>query len=92
MRFAVERGSFVLLGAVVDEGDSRVGAAHDLFGIDAAHCAKGVEHIGPALGVGAAVQQQEILLDAGHLGGQGRALDALEGAHDQAGGDVQRAG
>ena len=92
VRFAVDGGAFGILGPVVDEGDLGLRAAHDLLGIDAAHGAEGVEHLGPALGVGAAVQQQEILFGAGHRGGQRRALDALERAHDEAGAHVQRAG
>ena len=90
--FPVDGGALGVLGAVVDERHPGLRAAHDLLGIDAAHGAEGVEHLGPAFGVGAAVQQQEVLLGSRHRGGQGRALDAFEGAHDQAGGHVQRAG
>ena len=92
VRFAVERRALVVLGAVVDKRHGRDGAAHDLLRIDAAHGAEGVDHIGAALGVGAAVQQQERLFERGDLRGERRALDALERAHDQAGGDMQRAG
>ena len=82
----------MVLGAVVHQRHAGIGAAHDLFGIDAAHGAESVEHIGAAFSVGAAVQQQIMLLDAGHGGSQGGALDPLDGAHDKAGGHMQRAG
>ena len=92
VRLAVGGGALRVLGAVVDKRDLRRFAAHDLFGVDAAHRAEGVEHLGAALDIRAAVQQQEILLGAGHRGGQRRALDPLDGAHDQAGADMQRTG
>ena len=66
---------FVSSRAVVDKRDLRRFAAHDLLGVDAAHRAEGVQHFGAALDVRTAVQQQEILLGAGHRGGQRRALD-----------------
>ena len=89
---AVGRRALRVLRAVVDKRDLRLGAAHDLLGVDAAHRAEGVQHFGAALDVRTAVQQQEVLLRAGHRGGQCRALDALDRAHDEAGAHVQRAG
>ena len=92
VRLAVGGGALGVLSAVVDQCDLRRFAAHDLFRVDAAHRAESIQHLGAALDIRAAVQQQEILLCAGHRGGQCRALDALDGAHDEAGADVQRTG
>ena len=89
---AVGRRALRVLRAVVDKRDLRRFAAHDLLGVDAAHRAEGVQHFGAALDVRTAVQQQEILLGAGHRGGQRRALDTLDRAHDETGADVQRTG
>ena len=88
VRLAVGRRALRVLGAVVDECDLRRFAAHDLFGVDTAHRAESIQHLGAALDIRAAVQQQEILLGAGHRGGQRRALDPLDGAHNETGADM----
>ena len=90
--FAVHRGALGVLGAVVHQRDGGVLAAHDLIHVHAAHGAKGIQHLGTAFGVCAAVQQQKRLLFARHAGSQRRALDPLDGAHDQTGAHMQRAG
>ena len=92
MGFAVHRGALGVLGAVVHQRDGGVLAAHDLIHVHAAHGAKGIQHLGTAFGVCAAVQQQKRLLFARHAGSQRRALDPLDGAHDQTGAHMQRAG
>ena len=92
MGFFEHRGTLALLCAVVGQRHAGGGAALHLVHIAAAHDSESGQHLGAALDIRAAVQQQEILLCAGHRGGQRRALDPLDGAHDQTGAHMQRAG
>ena len=43
VRLAVGGGALRVLGAVVDQRDLRLGASHDLLGVDAAHRAEGAQ-------------------------------------------------
>ena len=90
--FPEHRGALALLGTVVCQRHGGCGAALHLVDIAAAHHSKGCQHLGAALHVRAAVQQQIGLVFGRHHGGQGRALYALEGAHDEACAHMERAG
>ena len=86
------RSALRLLCAVVRQRHAGRGAALDPVHVAAAHDGEGRQHFGAALDVRAAVQQQVGLLFGGHHGGQRRALDALQGADDEAGAHMQCAG
>ena len=85
-------GALALLGTVVGQCYAGVFAAFYFVHIAAAHNRKSGQHLRAALHVGTAVQQQISLLLCGHHGSQCRALDAPQGAHDEACANVQRTG
>ena len=90
--FLEHGGALALLRTVVGERHAGAAAAFHLIHIAAAHHGKSCQHLGAALHISTAVQQQIGLLFSGHHGSQSRTLDALEGAHDQACAHMQRAG
>ena len=85
-------GTLALLGTVVRQRHGGVCTALYLVYIAAAHDGKRRQHFGAALHVGTTVQQQISLLLCGHHGSQCRALDAPQGAHDEACAHMQRTG
>ena len=84
--------ALALLRAVVGQRHAGGGAALHLVHIAAAHDGEGSQHLGAALHIRAAVQQQVGLILGRHHGGQRRALDAPQGADDKACAHMERAG
>ena len=84
--------ALALLRTVVGQRHAGGGAALYLVHIAAAHDGEGSQHLGAALHIRAAVQQQVGLILGRHHGGQRRALDAPQGADDKARTHMERAG
>ena len=92
MGFFEHRGTLALLCAVVGQRHAGGGTALHLVHIAAAHDSESGQHLGAALDIRAAVQQQIRLILGRHHGGQRRALDAPQGADDEACAHMERAG
>ena len=92
MGFSEHGGTLALLGTVVGQRHAGGGAALHLVHIAAAHDGESGQHLGAALDIRAAVQQQIRLIFGRHHGGQRRALDAPQGADDEACAHMERAG
>ena len=80
------------LGAYVEQAHSGQVAAHDLFGVKAAHEGKLQEVLRRALHIGAAVDEHDPMLPGGQYGGQRRPANAPDALDRQGRAGEQRAG